>query len=800
MCRMLLCQALLTLVCLMASVAVGAQPPDPDRAGASEGGATAVDAAASTDVVESTEPVAGTLEMPPDPVPVARDPAPPPRASPRGARPVVSIQRVTEAPRIDGQLDDAAWAAAARVTEFVQERPLDRAPATEATEVSIAYDSQYIYLGVYAHYSDTALIRANRADRDQISRDDTVTVTFDPFQDAQRGYSFSVNGYGVQADALVSNQGGPLGGVVPGGGGGAGARFSPIDPSWDALFHSAGHIVEDGWVAEIAIPFKSLRYPARGRGKAHRWGFQIQREIQSKNESVVWAPISRDVMGFLAQMGVLGGFSDLSTSRNLEVLPTVTAVANKALDTNTGLHKPTDIEEGGLSVKYGITPNMTLDFTYNPDFSQIESDTQQISVNQRFPLFYPELRPFFIEGQEIFNIPGPVTLVHTRTIVDPRFGAKVTGKVGKTTVGFLVANDQAPGHVEDSSDPAFGQTAQVVVGRVRYDMKAESSLGLIFTDREFMDQYSRVGGFDGVLRFGRNQRLVFRTMRTAHRDATGVETEGQMFDAALRKEGRHLGFVAAYFTVSPHFKTDTGFVRRTDQRELNTQLQYRWWPKKAIVNWGPRIQYNHNRQFNGTLQDHGGSAGVQAQFAKNIFVTTSVERDMERYLDVNFQKRRVGVGGNINTSRKISIGGYINRGDQIRFIEQPYLGTGDNAQLFVTARPFSRFQSNLILTRSNFVNVSGVEEFDINVYRVQTTYQFTGRLLLRSILEYNDYDGTFGSNVLATYRVNSGTAFYIGYDDRYRQGRKISETLFPSDAYQPVNRAFFAKLQVLFRY
>lgn len=774
---------------------VRAESQESDRPASGQRGGAVVEPAPA----EPAEPSkSGTLEIQPTDLRGGAVEATPP-VRPATGRPTVSITRVASAPRIDGQLDDTIWQNATQVTTFVQERPVDGAPATEATEVSIVFDSQNLYLGIYAHYSDPALIRANRVDRDQIGRDDTVTVSFDPFLDAQRGYSFTVNGYGVQADALISNQGGPLAGG-PTGGNQGGQRFGPIDPTWDALFHTAGHLVDDGWTAELAIPFKSLRYPSRGRGRPHRWGFQIQREIQSKNESVVWAPISPDVMGFLGQMGVISGFTDLSTSRNLELLPTVTAVASNRLDTTSGARGRTDVEEGGLSVKYGITSNVTLDFTYNPDFSQIESDTQQIDVNQRFPLFYPELRPFFLEGQEIFNVGGPVTLVHTRTVINPRFGAKVTGKVGKTTVGFMLANDEAPGQV-DATDPAFNQTAQFVVGRIRYDLKAESNVGVIFTDREFMGQYSRVAGFDSAYRIGRNQRLIFRTLRSAHRDTAGVETQGHMLDMAFRKEGRHLSYLAAYFTVSPNFKTDTGFVRRTDERQLNSQVQYRWWPQNWVVNWGPRMNYNHNRQFSGRLQDHGGGVGLQAQFAKNIFLNTNVERDMERYLDVNFRKTRYGLGGNVNTSRKIAVGGYINRGDQIRFVTNPYLGTGDNAQLFVTARPYSRLQSNVIFTRSNFNNTqTGVEEFDINIYRVQTTYQFTGRLLLRNIIEYNDYDRTAGANVLATYRVNSGTAFYIGYDDRYRQGIKISETLFPSESYLPTNRAFFAKLQVLFRY
>ena len=322
-------------------------------------------------------------------------------------RPSVPATRTTTAPSIDGRLDDPVWRTAARITDFVQQRPLEGVPATEPTDVYIAYDSRNLYFGIYAHYSNPGLIRANRVDRDQTGRDDQVSLLFDPFLDQQRAYVFSVNGYGVQGDAIMSgsgggNQGGGqgAGGLLGGGsqsgggrgGGGRGGGGQPgqsgEDTSWDALFASAGRLVEDGWTAEIAIPFKSLRYPAKPRGEMHQWGFQITRDIEGKNESVVWAPVSRDIPGFLRQMGVLEGITELSTSRNLEVLPTFTTVRAGALNTTSGGFASDSHPEGGVNVKYGITSNLTSDFTFNPDFSQIESDRQQIEVNQRFPLFY----------------------------------------------------------------------------------------------------------------------------------------------------------------------------------------------------------------------------------------------------------------------------------------------------------------------------------------------------------------------------------------------------------------------------
>ena len=206
----------------------------------------------------------------------------------------------------------------------MQERPVEGAPATELTDVFAAYDRQKLYFGIHAHYSDPSLIRANRVDRDKTENDDTVAVYFDPFLDRQRGYSMTVNGYGVQGDVILSG------------------RDASADRSWDALFISAGKLVDDGWTAEMAIPFKSLRYPARGRGQIHHWGFQIQRVIQSKNESVVWTPISTNVTGaLLAQMGILDGMSDLSTSHNLELMPTFTAVRAGSLRGTASLRTTT---------------------------------------------------------------------------------------------------------------------------------------------------------------------------------------------------------------------------------------------------------------------------------------------------------------------------------------------------------------------------------------------------------------------------------------------------------------------------
>ena len=744
-------------------------------------------------------------------------------------RPSVQPPRTQAPPIVDGRLDDAVWQDAALITEFVQRQPQDGAPATEKTEVYVAYDSANIYLGFYAHYSEPGMIRANRTDRDQAAqRDDTFSVFFDPFLDQQRAYVFTVNGYGVQNDSILGSRGG--GGGFGGGGGGGGGRpggnpggptIPRGDDSWDTLYSSGGQIVEDGFTAEMAIPFKSLRYPARAGDIPHTWGFQVGRWIRWKNEAVVWSPVSRDVAGWLPQMGVLSGMSGLSMSRNLEIQPTFTGVQFGTLDTDSGRVVDGDPKpEGGVNVKYGVTSNLTADFTYNPDFSQIESDRPQVEVNQRFALFFPELRPFFLEGAEIFNIPGPFRAVHTRTIVDPLYGAKLTGKVGKTTVGVLYANDDAPGNVDDPDEPFYpdnlGQAAQTFVGRVRYDLYSESYVGAIVTQRDFLSRQSRLVGIDSNFRVGSSHSFALRAMGSDHRDDEALETTGYVVDASFEKTSRRLSYRASTYAISPDFQTDVGFVRRNDLWLGTGNIDYRWRPQSWVIDWGPSLTYSRNRNFDGILEDEQIQGRVSFVLAGNLRAFANVDRDLERFEGINFEKTRFGMGGRINASRLFTVSGGFNWGDQVYFDKaNPFLGRETAVRLMIDLNPVARAHSRIDINTSRFTDpmglfIPGINEgevdesgkvFTVNIVRALSTYQFSDRLLFRNITEFNAFDQKLGLNFLLTYRVNSGTAFFVGYDDHYQQREQFDDQeLFPGSGYQQTNRAILTKIQYLFRF
>ena len=329
----------------------------------------------------------------------------------------------------------------------------------------------------------------------------------------------------------------------------------------------------------------------------------------------------------------------------------------------------------------------------------------------------------------------------------------------------------------------------------------------------FLDTHSTLGALDGNFRLGQTQSLSFQAVQTDHRDLEQINREGQMFNLSWRFTDRHWTSFVSLYTLSPNFRTDVGFVRRVDQKQGFSSLGYTFRPESWIVSWGPSVRYNWNHDFNNVLQDLDKRVAFDATFARNISVNSQFQDEMERFGGINFQKQAGRIGGQVSTSRTVSVGGYYEYGDLVRYLENPYLGRGSTGSFFAALRPLSRFQSEINLRTSDFIDPRTGDElvFDVKILRALSTYQFTDRFLLRNISEYNTFDKTVDLNLLFTYRLNAGTAFYIGYDDHYRQadqiygddmdGDGIDDQLFPmATVYQQTNRAVFTKFQYLFRF
>src|SRR5437016_10978007 len=377
----------------------------------------------------------------------------------------------------------------------------------------IGYDSKTLYLAFHC-YDEPDRVRATVAKRDEVFGDDNVRLFLDTFNDQRRAYVLGWNALGIQQDGIMTE--------------GSGTDFSV-----DIVMESKGTLTSDGWTVEVAIPFKSLRYEA---GKDKLWGIHIWRNFFRFNDEIdSWMPNSRDIASLLSQQGHLTGLEGISTERTLEVIPSLTVSETgkriAALPAGaTGLDPGRFVNEHlkfdpGVSVKFGLTPTVTLDFSLNPDFAQVEADQTVVTANQRFPIFFEEKRPFFLEGIDIFRT--PIQAVHTRAISDPDIAVKLSGKRGRNTFGILLASDNAPGNFtkEDRQDakalPAIqrflDKNAYVGILRLKRDVGKQSYIGLLLTSYNFIEKHNQLGGIDGRFQISKQKQFSFQVLGSTSR-------------------------------------------------------------------------------------------------------------------------------------------------------------------------------------------------------------------------------------------------------------------------------------------
>ncbi|HEV2765471.1 MAG TPA: DUF5916 domain-containing protein, partial [Pyrinomonadaceae bacterium] len=515
---------LLTLLCVSF---VCAQSTPVQTASASPSPApTAAPATEEPDRKDSKakEPATAATPAPskPDAAPSKSEPGAKPAAKkvvlpPEKAAPV-SIPRFDKAPVIDGKLDDDIWKSAVRLRDFYQIDPGDNSPPSKQTEVLLGYDARTLYVAFVAS-DEPDKVRATVPRRDQIFNDDYVGFFFDTFNDQRRAYCIFFSPLGVQADGIMTEGRGE-------------------DYSVDIVMESKGALNDTGFVVEVAIPFKSLRYEA---GKGKHWGAHFFRRIKRlNNELDSWMPFSRDVRGNMNQAGKLTGLEGIATERTLELIPSLTlsetgrrvrsfTAAQRAEHRALGLSPPDPGRfvnepltfDPGLTAKFGLSPQMTLDLALNPDFAQVEADQLVVTANQRFPIFYAERRPFFLENIDVFQT--RITAVHTRAIVDPDVAVKLSGKQGRNSVGLILASDNAPGNfvgderLNSNNFRFLDKNAYIGVLRVKRDIGKESSLGLLATTYNFIEKHNHVGGFDGRFKWDNKYVAEFQVLGTTSR-------------------------------------------------------------------------------------------------------------------------------------------------------------------------------------------------------------------------------------------------------------------------------------------
>jgi hypothetical protein len=447
---------------------------------------------------------------------------------------------------IDGVLDEPVWTQAVVLSGFSQFSPVDGVPAHDSTEVLVWYSPTAIHFGIRA-FEGHGAVHASLADRDRIFADDHVQILLGTFDDGRQATVFAVNPLGVQADGTLVEQGGTRAGSFSA----EQVARESADLNPDFVFQSKGRVTERGYEVEVRIPFKTLRYQSRPE---QRWGLHILRRVQHSGYEDSWVPAKRDAASFLAQSGHIEGLTDLRRGLVLDVNPEVTARTVGVRATDGTWRSDTENPEVGGNIRWGITNNLTMNGTVNPDFSQIEADAGQLAFDPRAALFFAEKRPFFLDGSEQFRTPS--NLIYTRRIVQPLGAVKLAGKVSGTDIAFLTAIDDAE-IVRDAN----GTRPRFAIARVQRDIGAQSRVGLAYTDRAVGDNWNRVANADARFVFGKiyDARVQFAQSFTAE---GGRNWDAPLWDARFARNGRRFGMRYSLSGIDPEFVTRSGFISR----------------------------------------------------------------------------------------------------------------------------------------------------------------------------------------------------------------------------------------------
>jgi len=570
----------------------------------------------------------------------------------------VRIPRLETPPIIDGQLNDAVWQTAAVFGDFLQTQPGDNVKPTHPTEFMMGYDAKNLYMA-FRVKQERDKVRATVARRDNIFNDDYVLVHLDTFNDQRQAYLLFFSPLGIQADGTFTE--------------GRGEDFSV-----DIVMESKGVLTDDGFTIEVAIPFKSLRYEA---GKNKQWGLHINRRVKyNNNEYNSWMPDDRSRSGWLHKAGHITGLEDIETTRQLEINPSFTISESGRRTRFTFNNDPSGRfvndkikAEFGMTAKFSLTPTITLDFAYNPDFAQVEADAPVSTANQRFPIFFAEKRPFFLERIDIFQ--SGLNIVNTRAIVDPDIAVKLTGRRGKNTFGLLYASDNAPGNYSiDERESLRGcqrrrltdsniicgierfvdKNADIGVFRFKRDIGRQHNLGFFATTYNFPERHNHTAGFDGRFRLSSKTVTEFQVVGTNSRrffyDANldqSLYRTGNGFGYRIYLERSDRNLYMNYLAIgrTRDYRADVGFTQRYDTNYLGSFIQYqtdRDATKSIIykrINNATNVTYDWKGRTQGMRSNTQGMLALQRQ----TYVGGGLEFGYERVFEHEFGARRTAL-------------------------------------------------------------------------------------------------------------------------------------------------------------
>jgi hypothetical protein len=743
----------------------------------------------------------------------------------------ITIPRIEAEATIDGALDEPVWSNAARLTGFSQYEPIDGRPAEERTEVLVWYAPDAIHFGIIAHDREPATIRATRADRDNIDGEDHVIIYLDTFNDRRRAFFFAVNPLGVQQDG-VRSEGASSAGQMFGG--------SNIDKNPDYAFDSRGRVHSEGYTVEVRVPFKSLRYAG---SNAQTWGLNVVRKVQRTGYTDTWTNVRRASASFLAQAGTMDGLHDLRRGIVVEAQPFVTAKANGTRPLVSAPFERESLDpDAGANLRLGFT-SLALDATVNPDFSQVESDAAQVTVNERFAIFFAEKRPFFLEGIDLFNTPNQ--LVYTRRIADPVTGGKVTGKLGSIGVAHITALDNG---LDGARDALFNVT------RLRRDFGSSSLLGVTWTDRSELDAaaYNRVLAADARWVFARLYYIEGQLGHSWTRTENVVNgaTQSRTFAAPLWKldfdrTGRSWGFHYGLNGVADDFVSAAGFVPRNGIVTGRAFNRFTLYGKRGALLETLQLFAGTSRIWRyDDFLERGGiegneSANFMSRWRGGWQVNSEVQRafvDLEPQAYANYETLTpfgmqpylpvddvsgpsISLTVTTPTFRLLDATARVQR-NRIAIFAEGSEGMATSLTGGLSMRPNASLRINATNTLQRIVRRRDASEFARTIIpRVKAEYQPTRAFFFRAVAEYRSErrarledahtglpltvngqtqpaTATRGVRVdlLASYEPTPGTVAFIGYGSSLNAPNAIADT-----GLVRMSDGFFLKLAYQFR-
>lgn len=714
----------------------------------------------------------------------------PPAALPASEARVLQPPAFTAAPRIDGRLDDPCWALAPLEKEFTSYNPRYGDLLPQKTLVFVGYDDKAVYFAFRCLDAEPDKIKTSIARRDDIFNDDWIGLSLDSQGLRQCSYDLFVNPNGIQADIYDSTTGGE-------------------DSSVDFVWESAGRRTAEGYEVEIAVPLRMLRFQS---GKDVRMRVLFWRKISRTGYSGSWPDIKPGA-GLFNIMADLR-FGELKAPLNLEALPSLTFANGRERLSPGAWGRRDTARDFGLGLKYGLTSSITAEATVNPDFSQVETDAFQVTVNQRYPIFYEEKRPFFMETSGLFNIAGTggdgnmLTSFYSRKIVDPAWGTRLTGTAGKLTFAVLGSGDESAGRPwEGTSDARAGKSAFFVAGRGKYSLSGDAYVGVLYSGREFAGGFNRVGGVDLQFRPFRNHQFSLSVLNSATGDSeTGARTDGPAVSAIWDYFTKPLGTELWFEHYGTGFRMDSAFYQRVGFTRLQAYFGPNFYPRKPA--WIKKI----NPFFFGSLL-HDLETGlderlavfaVRTNFAKQSQLRFDTVLYREGWIDRTYDQLTLRVQGYVQLTNWLYVNGRVSSGDRIYYDPaNPFLGRMESAQAGVTIQPGVKLSQSLSLSQNHFTR-SGHPVYDVTVLNARTAYQFNKYLFVRALFQYDSYARKWLTDFLASFTYIPGTVVHLGYGVLFeKHGWDAGQWLPGSESggrYYALKNSLFFKVSYLWRF